>query len=154
MAYKRFDIIIEAFNKLGWPLKIIGRGPDHKRLEKMADSNIEFKGRVSDEDLAKIYAEAKAFLFPQEEDFGIVAIEAMASGKPIIAFKGGDIVEHINEGEDGVFFEKQTAEAVIEALNKFNNFVFDKYAIQSKAEKFDREIFKFKIKDYVESALK
>lgn len=119
MTYKRFDIVIEAFNHLGWPLKIIGgQGPDKKRLVKMAKPNIEFTGRLSDDDLAKTYARAKAFIFPQEEDFGIVAIEAMAAGSPIIAFQGGDIVEHIEEGKEGIFFSEQTSAAVIEALKK------------------------------------
>ena len=121
MTYKRFDIVIEAFNRLGWPLKIIGRGPDEKRLRKMAKPNIEFTGRLSDEELAKTYARAKAFIFPQEEDFGIVAIEAMASGKPIIAFRGGDIVEHVQEGQEGMFFDEQTPEALIEVLAKIQS---------------------------------
>jgi glycosyltransferase involved in cell wall biosynthesis len=153
MTYKRFDIVIEAFNQLGWPLKIIGRGPDYKRLKKMAKDNIEFTGRLSDEDLAKTYARARAFIFPQEEDFGIVAIEAMASGRPIIAYRGGDIVEHIREGEEGVFFESQTSSDLIKALEKFRHINFDSKKIREKSLAFDREKFKEKIKDYVENSL-
>jgi glycosyltransferase involved in cell wall biosynthesis len=153
MTYKRFDIVIEAFNKLNWPLKIIGRGPDEKRLKKLAGSNIEFTGRLSDEDLAKTYARAKAFIFPQEEDFGIVAIEAMASGKPIIAFRGGDIVEHVNERQEGLFFNRQTPEALTEVLKKFNPDDFDPHRIREKALPFERELFKTKIRDYVEKSL-
>jgi len=154
MTYKRFDIVIEAFNRLGWPLKIIGgQGPDKKRLMKMAKPNIEFTGRLSDEDLAKTYARAKAFIFPQEEDFGIVAIEAMAAGRPIIAFRGGDIVEHVQEGREGIFFDKQTPEALIEVLQKFNSENFDSRKIREKALPFDRELFKDKIKNYVENNL-
>ena len=154
MTYKRFDIVIEAFNELGWPLKIIGgQGPDKKRLMKMANHNIEFTGRLSDEDLAKTYSRAKAFIFPQEEDFGIVAIEALASGKPIIAFRGGDIVEHVREGQEGLFFDEQTPEALIEVLQKFNSDDFDPRKIREKALPFDREIFKDKIKNYVENSL-
>jgi glycosyltransferase involved in cell wall biosynthesis len=154
MTYKRFDIVIKAFNKLEWPLKIIGRGPDEKRLRKMAGPNIEFSGRLSDEDLAKTYSRAKAFVFPQEEDFGIVAIEAMASGKPIIAFRGGDIVEHVNEGREGLFFDRQTPEALTEVLKKFNPENFDPHEIREKALPFERELFKAKIKEYVENSLK
>jgi glycosyltransferase involved in cell wall biosynthesis len=153
MTYKRFDIVVEAFNQLGWPLKIIGRGPDLKRLSKMAKPNIVFTGRLSDTELAKTYSEAKAFIFPQEEDFGIVAVEAMAAGRPIIAFRGGDIVEHVEEGKEGIFFEKQTSDCLIKALNKFDPGKFDTQRIREKALPFDREIFKSRIKDYVEESL-
>lgn len=153
MTYKRFDIVIEAFNRLGWPLKIIGRGPDEKRLRKMAKENIIFTGRLSDEDLAKTYARAKAFIFPQEEDFGIVAIEAMASGRPITAFRGGDIVEHIAEGREGMFFDEQTAESLIGVLKKFRAEDFDPQTIREKALPFDRELFKEKIRNYAENSL-
>jgi glycosyltransferase involved in cell wall biosynthesis len=153
MTYKRFDVAIEAFNRLGLPLKIIGRGPDEKRLKKMANQNIEFTGRLSDEELARTYSRAKAFIFPQEEDFGIVAIEAMASGKPIIAFRGGDIIEHVEEGRDGIFFDKQSPESLMEALGKFDPENFDPRRIRERSLGFDREIFKARIKDYAERAL-
>jgi glycosyltransferase involved in cell wall biosynthesis len=154
MIYKRFDIVIETFNALGWPLKIIGRGPDENRLRKMAKGNIEFTGRLSDEELAKTYAEAKAFIFPQEEDFGIVAVEAMSSGAPIIAFRGGDIVEHVTPGQEGIFFNEQTVDSLIEALKKFEPEDFDPRKIREKALPFDREIFKEKIKKYTENSLR
>ncbi len=154
IAYKRHDIAISAFNKLGLPLKIIGRGPEMKRLKKTAKSNIEFLGRVSDEELAKYYSECRAFIFPQEEDFGIVAIEAMASGRPLIAFRGGDIPEHMEEGKTGIFFENQTARDIVEAVKKFRDEDYDSKHIRFQALKFDREIFKSKIKDYVEKELK
>ena len=150
MTYKRFDIVIEAFNKLGWPLKIIGRGPDFKRLRKMSRPNIEFTGRLSDDELISVFSKTKAFIFPQEEDFGIIAIEAMASGKPIVAFQGGDIIEHVREGVEGIFFKEQTAGSLIEALKKFDSSKFNSQDIREKALPFDREIFKVRIKDYVE----
>ena len=153
MTYKRFDIVIEAFNKLNWPLKIIGRGPDEKRLRKIAGPSIKFTGRLSDDELAKTYARAKAFIFPQEEDFGIVAIEAMASGKPIIAFRGGDIIEHAREGREALYFDEQTPEALTEVLQKFNPDNFDPHKIREKALPFERELFKAKIKNYVENSL-
>lgn len=153
MTYKRFDIAVEAFNRLGWPLKIIGRGLEYKKLKKMAKPNIEFTGRLSEKDLFKTYANAKAFIFPQEEDFGLVAIEAMASGKPIIAFRGGDIVEHAGEGKEAVYFEEQTPESLIKALKKFNPDNFNPAAIREKALPFDKKLFKEKIKSYVESSL-
>ncbi|MFA5925430.1 MAG: glycosyltransferase [Parcubacteria group bacterium] len=150
MTYKRFDIVIQAFNKLGWPLKVIGRGPDFVRLKKMAHSNIEFMGRLSDEELADTFSRAKAFIFPQEEDFGIIAIEALASGKPIIAYRGGDIVEHVEEGREALFFDNQTPGDLIKALEKFSSYEFNGEKIRERSLKFDREIFKSKIRDYVE----
>jgi glycosyltransferase involved in cell wall biosynthesis len=153
MTYKRVDIVIETFNKLGWPLKIIGRGPDEKRLRKMAKNNIVFTGRLSDKNLATTYARAKAFIFPQEEDFGITAIEAMASGVPIIAFRGGDIVEHVREGKEGIFFNEQTSKSLTEVLKKFNPADFNPQTIREKALPFDRDLFKEKIKDYIENSL-
>jgi len=153
IAYKKHNIAIEAFNKSGLPLKIIGRGPEMKRLQKMAKGNIEFLGRVPDDDLPKYYSKCKAFIFPQEEDFGIVAIEALASGKPLVAYRGGDIPEHMEDGKMGVFFEEQTSQAVTEAVDRIEKMEFDSEYIRSKVLKFDREIFKKKIKECVEKAL-
>lgn len=153
IAYKRHDIAIEAFNKLGVPLKIIGRGPEMKRLKKMAGPNIEFLGRVSEKELPRYYAECRAFIFPQEEDFGIVAIEAMASGKPLIAYRGGDIPEHMEEGKTGIFFDGQSAGDIIAAVEKFRDEDYDPCYIRSKSLKFDREIFKDKMKGYIEKEL-
>jgi glycosyltransferase involved in cell wall biosynthesis len=154
MAYKRFDIIIEAFNQLGLPLKIISRGPEMKRLKKMARPNIEFLGRVSDAELTKYFSSCRAFIFPQEEDFGIIAIEAMASGTPIIAYRGGDIPEHTEEGKTGIFFDEQTPEAIMAAVKNFDCKRFDPEYIRQSVLKFDKSVFKAKIKDYVESEYK
>jgi glycosyltransferase involved in cell wall biosynthesis len=153
ITYKRHDIAIKAFNKLGLPLKIIGRGPELKRLKKIAGPTIEFLGRVSDEDLKKYYAQCRAFIFPQEEDFGIVAIEALSSGKPLIAYRGGDIPEHMEESKMGVFFGEQSPEAIIEAMRKFEKMSFNPEYIRSKVLKFDREIFKEKMKEIIEREL-
>ncbi|MFC1645355.1 glycosyltransferase [Patescibacteria group bacterium] len=154
LAYKRVDITIKAFNELGLPLKIIGRGPEIKRLQKIAGPNIEFLGRVEDDDLPKYYAECRGFVFPQEEDFGIVAIEAMASGIPLIAYKGGDIVENMEDGKTGVFFERQTPEGIIEAIRRFEKENYDSEYIQSISKRFDRDKFKREIREYVEKELK
>lgn len=153
IAYKRHDVAIEAFNRLGKPLKIIGRGPEYARLKKMARKNIEFLGRVPDEQLPHYYSRCKGFIFPQEEDFGIVAIEAMASGRPLIAFRAGDIVEHMQEGVSGVFFDRQTPQALIAAVEKFEMLSFDAHRIRSQALKFDRKIFKENMKNYIEKEL-
>lgn len=154
IAYKRHDIVIEAFNRLGLALKIIGLGPEEKRLRMKAKKNIEFLGRVSDEELSHHYAHCKAFIFPQEEDFGIVAMEAFCSGKPIIAFYGGDIVRHMREGKEGIFFYKQDAKSVERAVAAFNEKKFDSRAIQKYAQKFDKYHFQKKIQRYIEEAFK
>ncbi|HRY82088.1 MAG TPA: glycosyltransferase [Candidatus Moranbacteria bacterium] len=153
MVYKRFDIAIKAFNELGIPLKVIGRGPELKRLKKIAGPNIEFLGRVDDGNLQKYFSRCQAFIFPQEEDFGLTAIEAMASGTPLIAYRGGDIPEHMEEGKTGIFFENQTPEDLAEAIRKFKNSDYDPEYIRSKVLKFDKSLFKAKIKEYIEKEL-
>lgn len=152
IAYKRHDIAVEAFNRLGLPLKIIGRGPELAALKKKAKPNIEFLGRVDDDVKARYYAECTAFVFPQEEDFGIVAIEAMASGRPLVAYRGGDIVEHMRDGETGVFFDRQTPEALMAAVRRMERMTCDPQTIAAQSRGFDRDIFRRKIKDYVEKA--
>ena len=151
IAYKRHDIAIEAFNRLKLPLKIIGRGPELERLKRLAGPTIEFLGRVDEAELPQYYAECRGFVFPQEEDFGIVAIEALASGRPLIAYRGGDIPEHMEEGKMGVFFDEQTSESVIQAVERFEKMHFDPAYIRSRVLRFDKALFKAKMKDYIES---
>lgn len=153
IAYKRHDIAIEAFNRLQLPLKIIGRGPELRRLKKMAGPTIEFLGRVAEEDLPAYYAKCQGFIFPQEEDFGIVAIEALASGRPLVAYRGGDIAEHLEEGKTGVFFDEQTPEAIVRAMKNFRATDYDPHSIRPQALPFDKELFKTKIRAYIEKAL-
>jgi glycosyltransferase involved in cell wall biosynthesis len=153
IAYKRHSIAIRAFNEMKLPLKIIGRGPELKRLQKIAGPTIEFLSRVEDEQLKRYYANCKAVIFPQEEDFGIVAIEALSCGKPLIAFRGGDIPEHMEEDKMGVFFNEQTSGCVIEAVKKFNGLLFDEDYIRSKVIKFGRENFKIKMRNFIEDAV-
>ena len=147
--YKRIDLAVEAFNKLGLPLVIIGDGPERKRLEGMANENIKFLGRESDEVIKKHYAECRAFIFPGEEDFGITPLEAQASGRPVIAFKKGGALETVIEGKTGVFFNNQTSNDLVDAVKKFENIKFDKNVIREHAKGFDEEVFKRKINDFV-----
>jgi len=153
IAYKRFDIAVQAFTRLGLPLRIAGRGPEMGRLQKLAGPNIEFLGRVADEELARQYAECRAFIFPQEEDFGIVAMEALASGRPVIAYRGGDIEERIEEGVSGIFFDRQTPEAIMEAVSGFRDDGFDPERIREQSLPFDIVSFKRIIREYVEEAV-
>ncbi|MDP3792706.1 MAG: glycosyltransferase [bacterium] len=142
VSYKRFDIVIEAFNQLGWLLKIAGIGPEMKRLQNIAKSNIEFLGLVSDNELSELYSHSKALIFPQEEDFGITPLEAMASGRPVIAYRGGGAMETVIEGESGTFFNEQTKESLIECLNNFDDSRFKPEVCLSQATKFNIDVFK------------
>ncbi len=154
LPYKRFDMAIEAFNKLELPLKIIGNGPEMKKLKRMANWNIEFLGEIGNKDLKRYYQECQALIFPQEEDFGIVALEAMACGRPVIAYRGGGALESVLEGKTGVFFDEQTVDSLVEAVKKFDASKFDSKVIYRYALKFDKEHFKKKIKEFVDKNLK
>jgi glycosyltransferase involved in cell wall biosynthesis len=149
LPYKRFDLAIEAFNELGLPLKIIGDGPDRKKLERNSRRNIEFVGLVSDSKLKEYYAHCQAFIFPQEEDFGITAVEAMASGRPVIAYQSGGALETVEPGITGLFFKEQTKESLIEVLRKFKSSDFNSKIIRQKAENFDQEKFKKRIINFI-----
>ena len=152
LPYKKVDLAIAAFNELGWPLKIIGDGPDKRRLRKMAGPNIEFLGLVAEKKLPQYFARCRAFIFPQEEDFGISAVEAMAAGRPVIAYRGGGALETVEEEKTGIFFDEQTPESLLGALKKFNEADFSPAYIRQQAEQFDKEIFKDKIKRFADEA--
>jgi glycosyltransferase involved in cell wall biosynthesis len=152
LVYKRFDLAIEAFNELGLPLKIIGTGPEMKKLKKRANWNIEFLGDVDNDKLREYYQNCQALIFPQEEDFGIVAVEAMACGRPVIAYRGGGALESIKEGETGIFFNEQKTDSLVAAVKKFSSKEFNSHGIHNHAKKFDKKIFSEKIKKFVEKA--
>ncbi|MEK7139375.1 MAG: glycosyltransferase [Patescibacteria group bacterium] len=150
VAYKRFDLIVQAFNRLGIPLKIFGTGPEEARLRKMAKSHIEFVGRVDDRRKAELYAHALAFINPQEEDFGITVIEAMATGRPVIAYQAGGAAETVIPGVTGEFFDEQSWESLGDAVIRFKPERYDPVKIRAHAEKFSREVFKKQFVDFVE----
>lgn len=150
LPYKRFDIVIRAFNETGLPLKIVGKGPEIERLRKMAKNNIKFLGYLSDKEMSKAYSGCRALIFPSEEDFGIIPLEAMASGRPVIAYRGGGALESVVEGETGIFFDRQDAETIATTVKNFRYEEFDPQKIRAHAEKFRREIFEEKIKKFVE----
>ncbi len=107
--------------------------------------NIEFLGFVSDEKLAELYANAKACVFPQEEDFGIVPLESMASGRPVIAYRGGGAGETIIENATGMFFDEQSEESLIGAVKNFKSSDFNPAVCRARAQEFDVTVFKEKI---------
>jgi len=152
LGYKKFDMAIQAFNKLRLPLKIIGHGPERKNLEKLAENNVEFLGELKEGKLKEHYQNCKALIFPQEEDFGIVAIEAMACGKPVIAFRGGGALESVKEGKTGLFFNEQNVDSLMQAVKNFDPEKFKSKYIRKHALKFDKELFKKKIKDFIDKS--
>lgn len=145
VAYKNFDLAIRAFNRLGWPLKIVGSGIEERRLRAMAKPNIEFVGAVTDERLARLYAGSHAVLFPQEEDFGIVPLEAMASGKPVVAFHGGGALETVIDRITGVFFYEQTVDDLMNAVDRASRITWLPQVCRGQAERFDIPVFRRKM---------
>ncbi|HLD31721.1 MAG TPA: glycosyltransferase [Patescibacteria group bacterium] len=150
VPYKRFDLLVAAFNRLGWPLKIFGTGPQMEELKKSAKPNIEFLGRVTDEEKAELYSHARAFLHPQVEDLGITPIESMASGRPVIAYPIGGVTETVIPQETGIFFTEQTWESLLDTLLHFNYENWDSAKIREHAGRYDVHLFKDKIRRYVD----
>ena len=159
VPYKRYDIVIEAFKQLGLPLVVAGTGWGEQQLkvksEKLKVSNIKFVGHVTDKQLAKLYRECEALIFPALEDFGIVPLEAMASGRPVIAYGVGGAVETIASGKTGIFFDTQTPEAVIKAVKQFERTKgsFNPRQIRAHALTFDKSVFKQKFRTFIKSIL-
>ncbi len=142
IPYKRIDLVVESFNRLGLPLVIIGDGRDRAALQAKAKSNIRFLGKVSDEEARRYYSRCKAFLFPGEEDFGITPVEAQASGRPVIAYAGGGALDTVIDGVTGKLFYPQTAEALADAVASFDDTRFDPATIRRNSERFDTVAFK------------
>ena len=153
LPYKKFDFAIKVFSESGLPLKIIGEGPEKKRLKKLAGKNIEFLGFLGDESLKKYYAECKALIFPQEEDFGIVPLEAMASGRPIIAYKAGGALETVIEGKTGIFFDRQEKQSLLGAIASFEKIDWNSLEIREHAKRFDKEVFKREIANIISNIM-
>jgi len=149
VPYKRFDLVIQVFNRLGWPLKIFGTGPEMKKLKKLAKDNIKFLGRVDDEEKARLLSHARAFIHPQVEDLGITPIESMAAGRPVIAYPIGGAGETIIPGETGVFFKEQSWESLFDTILHFNHEMWDSQKIRNRAEKFSAYNFKDRVERYV-----
>ncbi|MDX1933056.1 MAG: glycosyltransferase [Capsulimonadales bacterium] len=152
-VYKRVDLAIQACNKLKAPLKIVGGGPELARLKAMAGPTVEFLGRVPDGQVESLFANCRAFLFPGEEDFGIAPLEAMASGRPVIAFGSGGALETIVEGVTGLFFCEQTADSLADAIQRLNAMPIDPRVIREHSEQFDTRQFHRRLQNLVELCL-
>lgn len=151
IPYKKFDIIVETFNQIGLPLKIVGDGIMKEDLKKQAKANIEFLDFVPEKELRQLYSECEALIFPQVEDFGITPLEAMASGRPVIALEEGGALDTIIDGKTGIFFKKQTPLHLKSAVEKYQaeKKTFDPETIQKHAQKFDKSEFEKKLILYI-----
>lgn len=155
VPYKRIDLAIETFNRISAKLVIVGDGPDAARLKSIARGRVEFLGWQTDDQLRGIYAGCKAVIFPGEEDFGIVPVEAMACGKPVIAFARGGALETVLETPSqrtGVLFGEQTPESLSGAIDRFTSLQFSPGVLRAFALTFDREVYKQRMKACVEKA--
>jgi glycosyltransferase involved in cell wall biosynthesis len=153
IPYKRFDLAIEACNRLQLPLVVIGKGRDEERLKRIAGPTIRFLGRLSDEEVIHYYRHCRAFLFPGDEDFGITPLEAQAAGRPVIAYGAGGALASVVDGVTGLFFREQTVESLVEVLAAFNERNFDADAIRNHALEFDTPRFQRRIMQFIEARM-
>ena len=133
VPYKRIDLAAEAYGRLGYPLKIVGTGSAASKIARNAAPNVEFLGWRSDDEILALYRNCRFLIFPGEEDYGLVPLEAMACGKPVIAFGRGGATETVEDGITGVFFAEQTADALCDAVGKAEKVSWDRTAMRSRA---------------------
>lgn len=150
VPYKRIDLAIRAFKKMGKPLYVAGDGPHLPQLMKDSASNIKFLGRIDDQTKRELLSTCRALVFPGREDFGIVPVEAQASGRPVIAYGVAGVREGVIEDKTGVFFMEQTEDSLIEAVERFESMDFDREDILQSARRFDRKVFQEKMRAWVD----
>lgn len=153
VPYKKVDLVVKAFNHLGQKLLVVGVGSERKKLEAIAKPNIHFLGHVSDRALRDLYQGARALIVPQIEDYGLTALEANACGTPVLAYKSGGVVETIQKGISGEFFELQTPESLIGLIKSVNLTKFSPSVCRKNAERFSFSEFKSKWKKLLEDHL-
>ena len=162
--YKRFELAVHACTELGRPLRVIGDGPQHKLLRKVAGPTVEFLGRVDDRELREHLAGCRALLFPGEEDFGIVPVEAQSFGRPVIAYASGGVLETVRgalpgeaavDNATGVFFSEQSTTSLVEAIHHFeaHENTFCPLTIRKHSLQFDSATFRNRIRDFIQSAV-
>ena len=150
VPHKRLDLIIEAFNRLKLPLLVIGEGPERRRLFRLACPNIRLMGFQNDDTVANLLSQARGFICATDEDFGIALVEAQASGCPVIAYGKGGALETVQDGQTGLFFEDQSAESLIDAVERFEQNSFDPHACVQNTARFSKAQFQEEFKMFVE----
>jgi glycosyltransferase involved in cell wall biosynthesis len=151
--YKRFDLAIEACNELKVPLVVIGDGPDHRRLERLAGRSVTFLTNTNDLEMAGHFQSALGYIMPNMDDFGIVAVEALAAGTPVIAYNKGGALDYVAEGKTGLFFERQTVKQLTGALEAAMAKNFDYAAIARTADDFSVAAFNENMRNYINERL-
>lgn len=151
VSYKRIDLAVKVFNELGKPLVVIGDGPQRKKLEHMANQNIQFSGFVTEEQKWRYLSRAKALIYPGIEDFGIIPVEAQAAGCPVIAFSKGGIQDTVIPDKTGVMFKEQTVESLKKAILEFENKSFQQDDLKQFVRQFSKEEFNRKIFQFIQS---
>jgi glycosyltransferase involved in cell wall biosynthesis len=153
LPYKRIDVAVRAFAQLGLPLRVVGDGPDRQRLQSLAGPSVTFEGRIATEALRERYARCRALILPGSEDLGLTALEAQASGRPVIAYRAGGALETVIEGVTGAFFDSQTPEALAAVIQRFAWESFDPVAVRANAARFDISVFCEGLLAYLERLL-
>lgn len=151
VPYKKIDLAVKAFNELGWFLKIAGTGVEYKTLKKLAKSNIELMGSLTEEELLRYYQSCQALIYPGEEDFGLTSLEAQSCGKPVIAYVKGGVAETIINKKTGLLFEEATVSSLVECLKNFKTRQFLASDCRYQAQKFNHQQFKKQIKECAEN---
>jgi glycosyltransferase involved in cell wall biosynthesis len=149
VPYKRIDLAVNAFSELGLPLWIAGSGRDRQRLEALAGPSVRFLGRVPNEALPELYARCRAYILPGLEDFAIAPVEAMAAGRPVIAYARGGALDTVVEGVTGTFFAEPSAESLAGAVERVQTLTFDPVTISTHARQFDVGVFRHKLAAWV-----
>lgn len=150
--YKRFDLAVQACTKLGLELKVLGNGPENSKLKELAGPKVEFIDNPSDTQIVDALYSSVGFLFPGVDDFGIVAIEAMASGTPVIAYKAGGALDYVIPNKTGEFFEMQTIKSLVEVLSQFNSQNYDHSIVARSAEQFSPQNFRDKMNTLIKGS--
>ena len=153
VAYKRVDIAVQAFNRCGRPLIVIGDGPERRSLQRQANSNVQFLGFQPDEVVLRAMQECQALVFPGEEDFGMVMAEAQACGTPVIAFARGGANEIVADGATGILFEEQTADSLLYSIGRADRAQFDPKRTRGSVLRFSRARFRREIQSFVGEVL-
>jgi glycosyltransferase involved in cell wall biosynthesis len=150
VAYKRIELAVQACERLHRKLKIVGHGPDRKRLEQLAGKHTEFLGRLSDAESTRLLSRCRALIFPGEEDFGLTPLEAGASGRPTVAYGAGGALDTVVPGLNGVHFSEPTADSLVDGIHRLEAGNWDSVAIRQHAEKFSVESFANQFNDVVQ----